>query len=87
VASYPIEREKPENVMKNLLIACLVASATAAIPAMADAHWRHPHHAWRHVWHPGVSYYPAYGYVDDDPFGPICIWNRNWDAFWHRDCF
>jgi len=77
--------------MKNLLIAGLLGALTAAIPAAADAHWRHPHHAWhhawRHVWRTGVSYYPAYGYVDDDPFGPICVWNRNWDAYWHRDCF
>ena len=77
--------------MKNLLIACLVGAATAAIPATADAHWRHSHHvwhhAWHHVWHTGVSYYPAYGYVDDDPFGPVCAWHREWDAYWHRDCF
>jgi len=71
--------------MKNLLTACLLGVLTAAVPVTADAHWRHRH--WHHVWHTGVSYYPGYGNYDDDPFGPICVWHRNWDAYWHRDCF
>jgi hypothetical protein len=87
VASCLTARTKPENVMKNLLIACLMGALTAAIPATADAHWHHPHHAWHHGWHTGVSYYPDYGYFNDDPSGPICAWNRNSDGYWHRDCF
>jgi hypothetical protein len=72
--------------MKNLLIAGLLGALTAAAPATADAHWRRPHHAWHHVWHTGVSYYQDYAYFNNDP-GRICVWNRNWDAYWHRDCF
>jgi hypothetical protein len=91
LASCSIARKNPENVMKNLLIAGLLGALTAAVPATADAHWHHPHHgwhhAWHHAWHTGVSYYPGYGYVDNDPFGPICVWARSWDAYWHRDCF
>ena len=72
--------------MKNLLIACLLGVLCAAMPVTADAHWRH-RHIWHHAWHTGVSYYPGYGFYDDGPFGPICVWHRNWDAYWHRDCF
>jgi hypothetical protein len=71
--------------MKNLLIACLLGVLTAAMPVTADAHWRH--RVWHHGWHTGVSYYPGYGYYDGDPFGPLCVWHRNGDAYWYRDCF
>lgn len=72
--------------MKNLLFACLMGALTAAIPVTADAHSHHPHRIWYHGWHT-VSYYPDYGFVDYDPYGPACVWHREWDAYWHRDCF
>jgi hypothetical protein len=79
--------------MRSLLIAFVigVSAATLAMPATAQAHWRHAHGAWHHVWHRGPSYYPAYaayGYsYFMDPYAPVCGWHREWDAYWHRDCF
>lgn len=82
--------------MKRLAVRCLLIAAamgilSVAVPVTAQAHWRHAHHAWYHGWHRGVSYYPyyaAYAYTyAQDPYAPVCVWRRNWDAFWHRDCF
>jgi hypothetical protein len=68
-----------------------IAALAATVPVAAQAHWRPPHrashHGWRHAWPVGPSYYPIYGYFDDDPYGPVCVWRREWDAYWHRDCF
>jgi len=73
--------------MRSLLIACLVgALAAAAVPVAANAHWHHPYRAWHHAWRVGPSYYPIYGFFDTDPYGPFCVWHREWDAYWHRDC-
>jgi hypothetical protein len=71
-------------LVKALVVGGVVLAA--AVPVTAQAHWRH-HRIWHHAWHVGPSYYPVYGYFDADPYGPICVWHRNWDAYWHRDCF
>jgi hypothetical protein len=81
----------PENLMRSLLIAIVigVSAATLAMPVTAQAHWRHAHRVWHHVWHRGPSYYPAYasyGYALD-PYAPVCVWHREWDGYWDRGCF
>lgn len=71
------------------LIRVLLVAATAlsaVIPVTAQAHWRH-HRIWHRVRDVGPSYYPVYGFFDENPYGPVCVWHRNWDAYWHRDCF
>jgi hypothetical protein len=92
----PLPRKLGGCGMKRLAVRCLLIAAAmgilaVAVPVTAQAHWRHAHHAWYHGWHSGVSYYPyyaAYAYTyAQDPYAPVCVWNRSWDAFWHRDCF
>jgi hypothetical protein len=76
--------------MRSWLIVFVIAvsAATVAIPATAQARLRHAHRVWHHVWHRGPSYYPIYGFNDEGPYGgPVCVWHREWDAYWHRDCF
>ena len=74
-----------------IALAGIVVAVMTAVPITAEAHWRHPHriwhHGWRHAWHVGPSYYPIYGFLDGNPYGPVCVWHREWDAYWHRDCF
>jgi hypothetical protein len=60
-----------------------VIGTIAAMAVPAEAHWRH--RAWHHV--RGPSYYPIYGFFDTHRYGPVCVWHREWDAYWHRDCF
>ena len=73
--------------MRSFLIALVVGvlAVTMAAPCTAEAHWRHVHR----VWHHGPSYYTAYGFYNfwSDPYGPVCVWHRAWDAYWQRDCF
>jgi hypothetical protein len=79
--------------MRSLLIAFVigVSAATLVAPVTAQAHWRRVHRVWHHVWRPGPSYYPAYAAYSYsyflDPYAPACAWRREWDGFWHRDCF
>jgi hypothetical protein len=81
---------KPENVMRSLLIAFVigVSAATMAMPVTAQAHWHHVHGVWHHVWHRGPSYYPIYGFNDYGlySYGHVCVWHREWDGYWDRDC-
>src|SRR5271169_85867 len=84
---------KPETVMKGFLIALIVgvSAVTIAAPGTAEAHYgahHHWRHVWHHYWHPGPSYYPISGFYNfwPDPYGSVCIWHRDWDAHWHRDC-
>ena len=74
--------------MRRFLIVVVMAAAALAMQGTAQARW---HHVQRHHWSRGPSYFPfyaanAYTYFGD-PFAPVCTWRRNWDAFWHRDCF
>lgn len=75
--------------MRRLVIAVAagIVIIAAAAPVAAEAHWRHPHGKWHHPHHAGPSYYPFYGFFDEDAYAPICVWHRNWDAYWYRDCF
>ncbi|HEX3506668.1 MAG TPA: hypothetical protein VHU22_25075 [Xanthobacteraceae bacterium] len=75
--------------MRKSIIALVMGGAALAmaVPAPVQAHWRHTHWRWHHVWHRGPSYYPPYAYYDANPYGPACAWNRSWDGYWHRDCF
>jgi hypothetical protein len=75
--------------MRRLVIAVAagIAVIATAAPVAAKAHGRHPHGRWHHPRYVGPSYYPVYGLFNDDPYGPVCVWHRDWDAYWHRDCF
>ncbi len=75
--------------MRRLVIALAagVAIIASAAPVAAKVHWRHPHGKWHHLRYVGPSYYPTYGYFIDDPYPAVCVWHRNWDGYWHRDCF
>jgi hypothetical protein len=74
-----------------IALAGVAVAAMAAAPITAEAHWRHPHRiwhrGWHHAWPVGPSYYPTYGFIDDDPHSLVCVWHREWDVYWHRDCF
>jgi hypothetical protein len=76
--------------MRSFLIALVVgvSAVTMAAPGTAQAHWRHVHRNWHHVRHDGPSYYPAYGSYNfwSGSYGPVCVWHRDWDAYWRRDC-
>jgi hypothetical protein len=76
--------------MRRFLIVAVAAASVLVMQGAAQAHWHHAHRTWHH-WVRGPSYYPfyaAFGYTyAGDPFAPVCTWHRNWDAFWHRDCF
>ena len=74
-----------KSVIALVQIALVMAIAVAAMVGSAEARWRHPHRTWPHV--RGPSYYPVYGFFGANPYGPVCVWHRGWDAYWHRDCF
>lgn len=75
--------------MRRLVIAVAMGIAIIAIaaPVAAKVHRPHPHGKWHHHRYVGPSYYPFYGFFADNPYGPVCVWRRDWDAYWHRDCF
>jgi hypothetical protein len=83
------QRDSSGHVMPKLIIALAMGTAivATAAPITAEAHWRHSHRIWHHAWHAGPSYYPSYAFFDGEAYGPICVWHRGWDAYWHRDCF
>jgi hypothetical protein len=73
--------------MRSLVIAFVIGVSAAAMPVAAQAHWRHVHRAWHHVWR-GPSYYPVYAAYDAlDPSWHVCVWHHEWDGYWDRDCF
>jgi hypothetical protein len=76
--------------MRRLLIASVLSvvaiAGVMAVPVTAQAHWRNTHRFWHHAWYRGTSYYPYYAFSDEWRYWPVCVWHRDWDAYWYRAC-
>jgi hypothetical protein len=67
------------TALVRILIAATIA-LSAVVPVTAQAHRRH-HRIWHRAWHVGPSYYPLYGFVDDNPYGIATVSDRSSPAY------